>query len=376
MTRQVERNFSLWDKDRNGILSESEINAAVADTRFTGEAAAALAALKTALRNAKDSPLPAFDRNYFAQYARSPVARIVTVSPAVPDGEFDDDKKSPVSAVSSASSIVLPRFDQFYQRGMQRLRTTGPDIFLSNDPRLDHIKQRAESDCFFLAVVGAMINRDPSTLRGLITSQRDENSRLTFPGRQPLLIAPLTDAQICLYGSTSSGARWLMLLEEGYGRTINEQRPESSRRDVASDYYLVGGSPAACMRVLTGHLADEIYLRDRASLAMPTSEEIAPKLGALRTGLTDAFRDHRLVTASTNTGTLPPNITPRHAYAVLAYDSAFDTVRLWNPHRNRVRPRGVPGLETGYATQEGIFTVPLADFARIFARVTWERKGE
>lgn len=364
-TRQVEKNFTHWDKDKNGTLSELEVNASITDPRFTGESAAALAALKVALRSTKRGPLPPFDRPYFAQYAHRSTPRKSAAISAAPVGEIDEVESSPETSAP-------PPFDSYYQRSLSRLRTTGPEIFLSNDPRLDHIRQHSENDCFFLAVIGAIINRDPAALHNMVTTGRDGSSLVTFPGRQPQTIPSLTDAQICLYGSTSSGVRWLMLLEEAFSRTNNERRPESARQEVSSDFYTVGGSTPACMRILTGHATDGITLRARDAITMPTQEEMGPKLPPLRTALIDAFREHRIVTVGTNNGVMPPAVTPRHAYAVLGYVAASDTIRLWNPHRNNTRHRGAPGLQTGYPTREGIFTLPLAEFACIFMRVTWE----
>jgi hypothetical protein len=83
-----------------------------------------------------------------------------------------------------------------------------------------------------------------------------------------------------------------------------------------------------------------------------------------------------LVTAGTGDEKLPPGIDPRHAYAVLAYDTEKDTLTIWNPHGNtfpgRGRRMGEPGLENGYPTKAGIFTVSVADVAKIFRGVIIE----
>jgi hypothetical protein len=370
-TRQVLSNFSSWDTDHDGVLSSSEIDSRITDRRVTGEAAATLSALKVALRSSKEGELPLFRRDYFSQYARGFNNRPVP-SAIREEDEIETDTASRVSAVTSAAPTAPPKFDSLYRRGLGRIMGTGPEIFLFNDPRLDHVKQRHVSDCFFLAVVGAMIQRDPKTVRNMIQAQRDGSCIVTFPGKKPVRIPPLTDTQICLYGSTSSGARWLMLLEEGFGQANNELHPAQIRHEIASDYYIAGGSPTGCLQVMTGHQTNGINLRLPTVDPMPTREEVELKLEPLRQALTDAFRERRLVTVGTTLMSHPPGITQRHSFAVLGYDPASDSVQLWNPHRNNFRPQGPSGLTYGYPTRGGIFIVPLSDFARIFSRVSWE----
>jgi thiol-disulfide isomerase/thioredoxin/tetratricopeptide (TPR) repeat protein len=67
-------------------------------------------------------------------------------------------------------------------------------------------------------------------------------------------------------------------------------------------------------------------------------------------------------------------LTPKHAYALLRYDSKTDTVDLWNPHGNNFKPKGPPGLTNGYPTKDGLFTVPLDDFVQQFTGVSFEGK--
>lgn len=378
-TRQVLTNFSAWDTDKDGTLSYREINGRVADPRVAGEAAAALAALKIAFRSSGNTSLPPFTRDYFSLYARGVSSRKAPPTRAAED-EIEPHDESPVTVVSPAESPPLPKFDSFYRRGLVQIRTTGPEVFLANDPRLDHVKQRHASDCFFLAVIGAMISRDPARVRRMIVSRRDGSYTVTFPGKSPVSVPALTDAQLCLYGSTSSGARWLMILEEGFGRASNETWPERVRHEVASDYYVSGGNSNACLRMMTGNPTNSILLRESGADALSTQEESAPKLAEVRQALGDAFREQRLVTAGTNMAKRPPAITGRHSYAVIGYDPTSDTVRMWNPHRNNFRPRGASGasgtsgITSGYATREGLFNVPLEDFVRVFARLSWEAR--
>ncbi len=69
---------------------------------------------------------------------------------------------------------------------------------------------------------------------------------------------------------------------------------------------------------------------------------------------------------------IPPNISVKHAYAVLAYDATTDVVTFWNPHGQTFRPTGAPGLTHGYPTEHGRFSVPLSEVGQFFTGFTFE----
>jgi hypothetical protein len=78
------------------------------------------------------------------------------------------------------------------------------------------------------------------------------------------------------------------------------------------------------------------------------------------------------VTCSTLQEAQPKGIAGKHAYAVLSYDAAADSLHLWNPHGNTHVPKGAPGLEHGYLTKAGRFAIPVADFVRVFGSLVVE----
>ena len=72
---------------------------------------------------------------------------------------------------------------------------------------------------------------------------------------------------------------------------------------------------------------------------------------------------------------MPPNISTKHAYAVLAYDAAADRVTIWNPHGQTFYPKGPPGIANGYPTEHGRFTLPLAEAYQFLTTLAIERKS-
>ena len=69
---------------------------------------------------------------------------------------------------------------------------------------------------------------------------------------------------------------------------------------------------------------------------------------------------------------LPKGIPHKHAFAILDYNSASRTVKLFNPWGNHVKPSGPAGPVNGYPTEHGIFEIPLSDFIQIFGGFTYQ----
>ena len=57
--------------------------------------------------------------------------------------------------------------------------------------------------------------------------------------------------------------------------------------------------------------------------------------------------------------------------ALIGWDAAADKVTIWNPWGNNFEPKGT-GPNDGYKTVNGVFSMPLADFTRSFARMDVE----
>ena len=88
----------------------------------------------------------------------------------------------------------------------------------------------------------------------------------------------------------------------------------------------------------------------------------------------DAILNERARTAANPALNRPgvPGLSPNHAYAVMGFDEATQTLHIWNPHGNTFKPKGEAGKEQGYPTKAGRFDMPLADFAAVFRDVVIE----
>jgi hypothetical protein len=370
---QVDAHFASWDADRDGALSRAELDAAVGDAKRTGPEAAAVAALKIAAKSKKyrlPSPLTV-----------DAIRGLLNGTPAPSAAE----PRPPLGAMYAAALGRIERAGG----GKAGLFPAGG---AAAAPSLDGFRQGKLGDCFCLAPLGALLHRDPKAVAGLFEKQADGTYKVTL-GQQSVCVAPPTDAEIAISATAGKpGGIWVNVYEKAVGavrvarsagrRSVpvavaptgdGEAAPQDADTSVPTsplDAINRGGSAGTMLSALTGHKIERFSCRPFRD-AKTSPERREELLKDLRARLTAAFAANRLVTCGTQKPTTP-GLTPNHAYAVFGYDPATDALRVWNPHGQRFAPKGTPGPETGYPTEGGVFTIPLADFVTQFTGLAFE----
>lgn len=334
---QMNAHFAQWDLDHNGELSVSELDAAIADPKTTGESAAAAAALKRATRS-KTYKLPTITLD-----------SLKTLTEAAPE----KDK---------------PNFSRMYSDARKKIEKTHRDLFATGLPKLETIRQGRLGDCFCLAPLGAMIARNPQEVSDRFVRQPDNSYQFVF-GTTPVHVSAPTDAEMALTAASEQDGLWVSLYEKAVGTDRLAGKSGAAATGSAIDAVSKGGSAGTMLSRLTGHKITRFSCRAAKEAATPADRE--PHLAKLRKHLLEAIEAKRLITTGT-AKTTTPGITPNHAYAVLGYDEKADTLRLWNPHGDKFTPKGAEGLEHGYARKAGVFSMPLADFVMQFSGVAFE----
>ncbi len=337
---QVEANFKEWDLNADGTLSFDETSRLVPNTKVRDTAAAALAAVHLAQR--------------MDQWQRVGFSRENLV--AAPGGVLDR----------------RPPFSRYYDVGLKHIRATDRVLFADDAPSLPTIRQGLLGDCYFVATLGALIQRNPKDVRRLIQSQSDGSFLVRFLNGEEVRVPFLTDAEIALGSFAGGQGLWLNVLEKAYGELIQRSRTRRGIREDAIDAVGDGGRPTLAMTLFTGCDSGLLRFRPDDPLAVPSDLRVEGFL-PLTHELLNTNRQRRLLTCcATTQGDVPPGMIKQHLYAVLDYDPTRYVVQLWNPWGNSFEPKGTPGRSSGYATRHGRFSVPLADFIRIFYAVIYE----
>ena len=307
--------------------------------RQPAAAAAAVAALKRAIRSRRYVLPPLTEANILALAAAAPA----------PD---------------------RPDLAQMYKEGYDRLdETVSRKLFASDLPRLDTIHQGRLGNCFCLAPIGAMVHRDPKQVAGLFVLQEDGTYCVKL-GHRSVRLAPPTDAELALTSSNERDGVWVNLYEKAVGEALLREQPRNKRAGSPIDVLGRGGSAGTMVQFITGNKIERFSCRFAKDPTLAPADRDA-RLQKLRERLSAAAQARRLVTCGT-LKTTTPGLSPNHAYAVLAYDPEADTLRLWNPHGGRFTPKGDPGLAHGYVRADGVFTVPLGDFVQQFSGLAFE----
>lgn len=335
----VKSHFATWDLDHDGKLVMSEIDRAIANPAVKGIDAASVVALK---RGAID---------------KTEAITLADIEARVT--KHHADAKSP------------PDYDALHRWALDRITKASRTLYATQPPQIDSIRQGKLGDCFCLAALRTVIQREPAAITRMI-KPKDDGSHEVQVGSKLVATPPLTDAEIALGASTNNGL-WPLVYEKAVGISrIKAEAKDATPFNVVTK----GGSAGSMMSTLTGN---EIK---RWSCKTWRDEKDETRKNALledvRHQFVSAFSEKRLVTggtASLSKGKKgPPGILFNHGYAVLGYHAAKDEVHLWNPHGDAFKPKGEPGLANGYPMEKGEFRVPLQELVTFFGGFAFEQK--
>jgi hypothetical protein len=378
----VFRNWTAWDRDHNDQLSLEEIDAAVLDRSVSGDDAAAAGTLKLIVRRAEMKDI-ALTRDYFQTYSRQRLAKGALLTDEAAELETVDILNQERTTAKRGSTSP-PDWDLYFSASRHRIaRGAGG---WTGRFELDHLRQGPLSDCFFLSSLGSLLMQRPKQLTSLLTPLADGTFQANFPGQAPFIVRPPTDAELAISSVSAGDGYWLPVMEEAFGQY--RMMKKGIEDDVeATDSISHGGRTGPTIDALTGHSHKSITLAPSAERRKAAAGKVLPQL---RAELLAAIRDRRVMTVSvispavdaggritegTDHGTaphIPPGITRHHAYAILSYDRSSDVIRLWNPHGQNFTPKGIAGLEFGYPTEHGRFTLPLTEAYSFCANFTFE----
>lgn len=323
----VRSNFTVFDRNHDGRLTRQEIEIDMQDPRITGEAAAALAALKVAATRS----------NYLSV---SKTYRLADVDA--------------MEATLQSGQKLAPDVVRYFAIGLKKEAEVPPQPFADGAPHLTAIRQSWTSDCYFLSTVGALAQTDPDSLTRLIRPNSDGTYTVTFPGKRSVQVRPPTDAEIATY-STSTDGFWLVLLEKAYGvvRIADEPKQPFTAEPLDSVGFRTGNP--SVVGILTGHAYKEINLPQKTH--HPADERLVE---AFRGELRGAVAGRRTVMLGNS----------HHVYAITGYDPATDMVTLHNPY-NRSQTESLADGNKLKSTN-GFFTVPAPEVVDSFNYVYFE----
>lgn len=206
------------------------------------------------------------------------------------------------------------------------------------------VQQGALADCYFHAAVASVADARPDLIEKMIHDNKDGTYKITFAD-STVQIAGLTEAEKMLYGSSTDGGLWPLLIEKAYGEQLRKDYSNLGLGRLVNDmlpYQLtdMAGQTERVLNKITGKKHENIIL--------PVTDD-----RALSAKLKSAYEQHIPMTCGTRIADIRPHdsgLETLHAYSVLSYDHNKRLVTVRNPHGAE---------EAGY---QGTFQMTLKQF--------------
>ena len=328
LAQLVEGHFARWDKNHNDALDLSEVDRLIEDHSVQGRLAALVVSLRSHVTKKGNKP-------------------------SLPHQEL-------------LRLVVERDFIKTVEQAARHLHAIDRDLFLPTDPDLANFHQGKLNDCYLLATIAAQVHRNPQAIREMIQPEVTGGLKVVFGDGQRIAVPPLTDSELLLGAKLDSRhGSWLAVLEKAYGIIRQHERTKDGdsaghTAETVPFETLNFGYASAIISLLTGRRSDTLRLGKSSH---------ADQVHNL---LVDLIAKKRLACAGTSRDKAPPGIVTHHYYAILGYDVHLRQVKVFNPWGNHFTPGGSPGTNHGYVTQNGLFTVPLDQFERVFSAIVYE----
>ncbi|MBX3380662.1 MAG: hypothetical protein KF805_11265 [Phycisphaeraceae bacterium] len=357
----LQRNFAAWDKDRNNMLTPAEIDAALSDPKLAGDDAAAAATVKCVARD-----------NLF-RVRRIDVA---TINDDLRLGR--PENRSPVFN----DEWFAPKWQAAFEIVRKRSPAVSPPGALAS-PNVETLKLDSCGSATFVAVLGGLARQRPDAAQAMIVPGRGDSFQVVTP-LWSQAIASVTEGQAAACSTT--GNEWARAIECGVDALTRERFPQATYNGKIMDF---NGRFACAQQYI-------LYLCGKQSTITPfrrpngTRTKDGEQLGLLGNPeglastalqiLSQAMTKKKVAVATTEwfsilgadaTGpnrreALPPNINAFGCCAIVGLDSRAKTITLWDPSGGAFAPSGPASIANGYPMSDGIWTMPLKDFAQVF----------
>lgn len=317
--------FEQWDRNHDTRLDTGEIDRMMEDPDLTPAQAAAAVVL------------------------RSYTDALGSANPHDGPGVTKQDLKLFVDgAIPGLDGVVAEDFRTLHAQAAG-LAPAAPLAEESRDPF--ELRQNRLGACVMLSTAAGM---SESELAGLVTPSPDGGAVVHFRDGEEELVYELTTAERLFHATGEEGARWPGLLEVAMGqRLARKNRGGDSARGAAD-----GIPPEEAIQALTGLEAarlslDEISLNETRRQLVEICGRPGPRICGSRPN--PILKDRQYDVEALHNG-----IQNSHAYTLLGYDEATDTVRLRNPwHRG-------PWIMASDPGETGVFEMPAAQFYSSF----------
>jgi Ca2+-binding EF-hand superfamily protein len=336
--------FDKLDSDRDGFLTTSEVDKALADPSLASEDREKLESLKSLYEILQSSANDEWGIE----------------SKGVSRADLDAHRQA--TREDQTNKKILDLDLTLFSRG-KKLQESNHKLYGdATDPldsiSVDAITQGNSGDCTFIAATAALARVDREAITRMIQDNHDGTYTVTFPGdpSHPVTIDAPTDAELASYATGGKNGTWPAVLEKAYGKYRNA---EGIGAENAAD-----SNADTVLALMTGKQANRQSPEDLSTEELErifTNRDNYPMTAGLygEGPFTDGKDDE--------TG-LPRN----HAYIIAGYDANTKEVILRNP-QGEGEPQGSDGKAKD-GQDNGVFRMSLSQFQKKFDRLSHTTK--
>jgi hypothetical protein len=324
LTTILRANMPAWDH-HTGVITPEDVNAQLTNPANTGDKAAAVAFMAD-FENA----------NHFQ----------IDLTPQM------------ITHYEQANAAgTYTGWDDAYSADQSHLATEMADgVYQSGHPALSQLSQDF-GDCYFVSGVGWMTANNEPAAANLIHVEPNGTYDVHFPGYHQQKVT-LTQAEVAYAANDTPGGTSQIILEKAAGMVRNNTDALHYLQGGAANPFAGidnGGYPAMTITLLTGHQANTVQIHQDGYNLNQMRQDLSANL------------PHNMVLASTTKSI--DGVPGDHALAVLGYDKATDTVKVWDPWGSEP--------PDSHVTQDGngVFTMKAADFYQTFHQLDFEMPG-
>lgn len=371
--------FSGWDKNGDGVVSEEELDLALLNPEVKGANAAAAAAIKRFVRQEEAAEHKVVVNREFlnSEAVRTTKKNYKLEVPDSVTGLEPGEAKGATTKPAGEKVKTVATAQAMFDGARRALAHPLPPLFEDGEgktagvPEFSKLRQGYFGDCYLISVLGGDVHLDGGKRVAAMVKPEGDGFDVKWGDGSTTAVGAMTDGERAMGGAGLGGGLWVRVFEKALLlRKLPEDKAEST---LAADGIGKGGNSGRIIELMTGHKTGGAGLFAGPKNSGASAETIEQRLKTVRPALAAAIAAKRLVELGTPKHvTLPPAITPSHAFAVLDYDAKRDVLTVWNPHANKFVPKGPAGLANGYATEDGVFEIKLEEAARCFSRITWE----
>lgn len=321
----TERNWQQWSRG-DGSITFQELADCMANPAYKGEDAAVLAGLVQYMLDAKPNK---------QNWTKPEINNLLLHNERV-------------------QKDCLDNLCNFYQ--------SNSALYTADAPRFFAVSQGKLGNCFLVSAIGWLALNHPDEIKAAIEPTA-QGYNVHFPSGKVVKVDPPTEAEIVFNNRYAGGdGLWVTVLQKAFGEKYANY--SSFQDNVETTLNTAdGGLPFLVQHIWTGKTALGVAVKpETRALVREKLMDIKEKGYLAQTCTDDANAK----------GAPVPGIVYGHAYALLAFNPVTNHVTIWNPWGNNFVPNGKEGLQNGYLTRGGIFTMAFDDYLQVFGELMYE----